>query len=139
MAGSSPNCSRRLDSVPGNEGVRVSFFKLISKNMPRPGKPPEKQWMDDYAVLSQADRDNPISTLWEISTRDYLFHQRNQLFEFYEAGTQSAAWEDDDPDMKSHRLFFYKTTLLLWEIGFRIVEMIEKKEILYSYVSKGGL
>ena len=90
-------------------------------------------WRNHYSVLRQSDRDHPIQALQEICNRTSLFNQRYDLFEFYRAGTQSEAWEDDDPERKSDRLFFYETTLYLYEIAYRIRELIKDKQLSYIY------
>jgi hypothetical protein len=90
-------------------------------------------WMNQYSVLTEDHRADPIDSLEEIVGRDYLFNQRDNLFEFYRAALQSEAWQDDDWHEKSDHLFFYSTTLYLWEIGCRIVEMIDNKDLIYHY------
>jgi hypothetical protein len=90
-------------------------------------------WLNHYSVLRRKDRNNPTESLQEICGRNSLFNQRGTLFEFYRAATQSEAWEGDDPEEKSKMLFFYSTTLYLWEIACRIDEMIHTGELLFTY------
>ncbi|HEY4291245.1 MAG TPA: hypothetical protein VGN00_29290 [Puia sp.] len=90
-------------------------------------------WEYDYSILTQSDRDDPVNALHKICNRTSLFNQRNDLFEFYRAALQSDAWEDDLPEGKSDRLFFYETTLYLWEVAYRIREMIKAQNLALSY------
>jgi hypothetical protein len=90
-------------------------------------------WMNQYSVLTEVHRADPVDSLEEIVGRHHLFNQRDNLFEFYRAALQSEAWKDDDWHAKSDHLFFYSTTLYLWEIAFRIVEMIESKDLIFYY------
>ena len=93
-------------------------------------------WEYDYSVLAQSDRDNPVKALQQICNRSSLFKQRNQLFEFYRAALQSDAWEDDSAEQKSDQLFFYSTTLYLWEVAYRIREMIKARDLAFSNTSE---
>lgn len=104
--------------------------------MDKPTSRPDR-WENHYSILTQKDRDNPIKTLQNICTFDHLFNQRDKLSEMFRAATQSEAWEGDDPSAKSDSLFFYSTTLHLWEIACRINEMIEHGQLLFAYPNKG--
>ncbi len=93
-------------------------------------------WEYDYSVLEQSDRDDPVKALQQICNRTSLFNQRKSLFEFYRAALQSDAWEDDSSEEKSDQLFFYSTTLYLWEVAYRMREMIKSRDLVFSNTSQ---
>jgi len=91
-------------------------------------------WANQYAVLRPLDRENPVAALMQVCTITYLFNARDSMHEFYRAALQSEAWEEDDPRRKSDRLFFHDTTIELYEIVYRIREMIKSGELVFTYV-----
>lgn len=93
-------------------------------------------WEYDYSVLGQSDRDDPVKALQQICNRDSLFNQRKLLFEFYRAALQSDAWEDHSAAEKSNQLFFYETTLYLWEVAYRIKEAIKARNLAFSFTQQ---
>lgn len=88
-----------------------------------------------YALLKSRDLRNPVETLRAVRSFASLIYQRGMMFDFYRAATKSEDWEQHCPEDKSDRFWFFETTLVLYELGYRIVEMLDSGELIFTLVS----
>ena len=90
-------------------------------------------WAMHYSVLGVTDRKDPIQALMMITNMDSLFEVRRDLWELLLSVMYSRHNEDDDPETKGDTIFFFMCIHELFELAYRIRQLVEEKKLIYSY------
>ncbi len=90
-------------------------------------------WDNQYCLLSEQQRADPLGNLLEVVGHRSLFDQRKELYHWMvrvmtcELSTHEMAAERDD------QFWFFQMNLRTIETIFRIHEMIKSNQLIYSY------
>ena len=92
-----------------------------------------ENWAQQYAMLSPTDRKQPIESLMDICCERTLYDVRLGLWAIMKAAMYSQDLEDDSSEEKGNMIFHFQVMHELFEVAYRIRQLIEEKRLLYSY------
>lgn len=90
-------------------------------------------WAMHYSLLGLSDRKDPLQALMMLTNMDSLFEVRRDLWELLLSVMYSRHNEDDEPETKGDMIFFFQNLHELWELAYRIRQLVEEKKLIYSY------
>jgi hypothetical protein len=92
-----------------------------------------ENWAQQYAMISPKDRKHPIESLMDICCQRTLYDVRLDLWAIMKAAMYSQDLEDDSSEEKGNMIFHFQAMHDLFEVAYRIRQMVEDKKLLYSY------
>ena len=119
-------CLSRSELLCGEE---TEVSPLIPASM---SQAPE--WLSHYAFLNGTDQQNPIHVINITAEQESLFDDRSELFDLFYAFLSSEQFNETSADEGESYIALFRRLVLLLEACHRVHELIDKKQLLYSYV-----
>ena len=90
-------------------------------------------WAQHYSLLGLSQRKDPMDALMDLCTIKHLFDVRQELWLLLMASMYSSTLEGDSRRTKGDWVFFFQTLHELFELAYRIRELVEAKKLTYQY------
>jgi hypothetical protein len=91
-------------------------------------------WTQHYAMLSESYREDPMKAIMNLTTIDCLYDVRQELWQMMIDVMASENTETDDPSTVGERIFFFQNLHEIFELAYRIRELVIDKKLVYQYL-----
>jgi hypothetical protein len=108
--------------------INISSSKILRQN--------SKKWEFTPAHLTHSQREDPIAAIDPICGWFTLFDARDRLKDLFQAAMASSFWENDEPEEKEDKMFFFDQLMQLVESAYFLNQMVIEDRLTYTLTPK---
>jgi hypothetical protein len=90
-------------------------------------------WTQQFAFLSRIEREDPMQALMDMCKNDTLYKVRMDLWDLLSAAMYSPHNDGHTPEAKGELVFLFKQLFELWEVAYRIKQLVQENKLVYTY------